>query len=107
RGEDTFYTRAGNFSVDSNGSLVSGINGGAVQGRLAVDGKLTSTVGNLEIPFGQIAKANATTKVELSGNLDASAKVFDKGSATTLDALDAAQRALPENEGSFKDMSIT
>ena len=106
-GADTFYTRAGNFSVDSNGELVSGVNGAAVQGRLAVDGKLTSAVGNLEIPFGQIAKANATTKVMLSGNLDASSKVFDKGSATTLDALDPAQRALPQNEGSFKDMSIT
>src|SRR5690242_18506825 len=96
-GEDTFYTRAGNFSVDANGNLVSGVNGAAVQGRTAVDGKLTSTVGNLEIPFGQIAKANATTKVMLSGNLDASAAVFDKGAATTLDALDPIQRALPAN----------
>ena len=106
-GANTFYTRAGNFSVDSNGSLVSGINGAAVQGRLAVDGKLTSAVGNLEIPFGQIAKAKATTKVVLSGNLDASSKVFDKGSASAVDALDPVQRALPQNEGSFKDMSIT
>jgi flagellar hook protein FlgE len=106
-GANTFYTRAGNFAVDANGSLVSGINGAVVQGRLAVDGKLTSTVGNLNIPFGQIAKANATTKVIMSGNLDASAQVFDKGPASTLDALDPVQRALPQNEGSFKDMSIT
>jgi len=106
-GEDTFYTRAGNFSVDANGNLVSGVNGAAVQGRTAVDGKLTSTIGNLEIPFGQIAKAHASTKVLLSGNLDASAAAFDKGAATTLDALDPVQRALPANENSFKDMSIT
>jgi flagellar hook protein FlgE len=106
-GEDTFYTRAGNFSVDSNGSLVAGVNGAAVQGRTAIDGKLTSTIGSLQIPFGQIAKANATTKVALSGNIDASAAVFDKGSATTLDALDPVQRALPQNANSFKDMSMT
>lgn len=106
-GEDTFYTRAGNFSVDANGNLVSGVDGAAVQGRTAVDGKLTSTIGNLEIPFGQIAKAKATTTVKLSGNIDASAAVFDKGPGTTVDALDPVQRALPQNDGSFKDMSMT
>ena len=107
RGADSFYTRAGNFQVDSTGSLVAGVNGFAVQGRLAVDGKLTPGIGDLKIPFGQIAKATATTTVQLSGNVDASAAVFDKGSAATLDALDPAQRALPANENSFKDMSIT
>ena len=107
RGADSFYSRAGNFQVDSTGALVSGVNGFAVQGRVAVDGKLTAEIGNIQIPFGQIAKANATTKVVLSGNLDASANIFDKGAATTLDALDPEQRALPENENSFKDMSIT
>jgi flagellar hook protein FlgE len=106
-GADSFYTRAGNFQVDSTGSLVSGVNGFKVQGRLAEDGKLTPAVGDLKIPFGQIAKATATTKVVLSGNLDATAGVFDKGSASTLDALDPVQRALPANENSFKDMSIT
>ncbi len=106
-GANSFYSRAGNFQVDSTGGLVSGVNGFAVQGRLAVDGKLTPEIGNLQIPFGQIAKASATTKVVLSGNLDASAKIFDKGSASTLDALDPVQRALPDNENSFKDMSIT
>jgi flagellar hook protein FlgE len=107
RGADSFYTRAGNFQVDSTGSLVAGVNGFAVQGRLAEDGKLTPAIGNLKIPFGQIAKATATTKVTLSGNIDAGAKVFDKGSAATVDALDATQRALPGNENAFKDMSIT
>jgi flagellar hook protein FlgE len=107
RGADSFYTRAGNFQVDSTGSLVSGVNGFEVQGRIAVDGKLTPEVAGLKIPFGQIAKATATTKVILSGNLDASAAKFDKGAASTLDALDPVQRALPANENSFKDMSIT
>jgi flagellar hook protein FlgE len=106
-GADSFYTRAGNFQVDSTGSLVAGVNGFKVQGRLAQDGKVTPAIGDLKIPFGQIAKATATTKVVLSGNLDATAKVFDKGSASTLDALDPTQRALAGNENSFKDMSMT
>jgi flagellar hook protein FlgE len=77
-GADSFYTRAGNFQVDSTGSLVSGVNGFAVQGRLAVDGKLTPGIGDLKIPFGQIAKATPTTKVHCP-EISASATVFDKG----------------------------
>src|SRR5581483_1496222 len=50
---------------------------------------------------------SATTTVSLSGSLDASATVFDKGSASAVDPLDATQRALPQNANSFKDMSIT
>ena len=107
KGAENFYTRAGNFQVDANGSLVYGENGYAVQGRQATNGVLSDSVSGLKIPIGQVAPANATTKVTLSGNLDASAPVFDKGSATTLDALDATQRALPQNAGAFKDMSIT
>src|SRR5689334_16525214 len=60
QGTNSFYTRAGNFQVDSTGALVSGVNGAKVQGRLAVDGKLTSQVGDIQIPFGSTAKANAT-----------------------------------------------
>ena len=107
KGSESFYTRAGNLQLDSNGVLVSGDNGLAVQGRMAVNGKLVDGLGNLTIPVGQSAAPSATTSVSVSGNLDASAGVFDKGTATTLDPLDATQRALPQNAGSFKDMSIT
>ncbi len=103
----SFYTRAGNFEVDSNGTLVLPSNGFKVQGRMATNGKLGDSIGDIRIPIGQTAPANQTTKVALSGNLDAAAAAFDKGGAATLDALDPAQRALPQNAGSFKDMSIT
>ncbi|MEP6493414.1 MAG: flagellar hook protein FlgE [bacterium] len=106
-GAENFYTRAGNFQVDSQGTLVAGTNGFAVQGRMATNGKLGDTVSDLKIPIGQTAPANATSKITLSGNVDAAAKVFDKGSATTLDPLDPVQRALPQNANSYKDMSIT
>lgn len=103
----SFYTRAGNFQVDANGSLVSGTNGFILQGHTAVNGKLQDGITDLKIPLGQTAPANATTKVTITGNIDASANVFDKGTATTLDALDPDQRALDANKDSFKDFSIT
>lgn len=107
KGNENFYTRAGNFQVDANGTLVAGTNGYRVQGRMAVNGVLSDTVGDIKIPVLQTAPAVATTKVTLSGNVDASAAVFSKGTATTLDPLDPVQRALPQNANSFKDMSIT
>lgn len=106
KGAESFYTRAGNFQVDATGTLVTA-DGYAVQGRGALNGKLTDSVGDIEIPVNQSTPASATTKVDLAGNLDASAGVFDKGTAATVDPLDPAQRALPQNATSYKDMSIT
>jgi flagellar hook protein FlgE len=107
KGAETFYTRSGNFQIDANGTMVSGNNGFAVQGRMATNGKLGDTVTDVTIPVLQTAPANPTSKVSVSGNLDAAAKVFDQGSAQALDPLDPAQRALPDNKNSYKDMSIT
>ena len=107
KGDEDFYTRAGNFQTDANGSLVSADDGYTVQGRMAVNGKLSDTITNIQIPLGQTSPANATTTVTVNGNLDASASAFDPGSASTVDALDPTQRALPQNAGSYKDMSIS
>lgn len=107
KGAQNFYTRAGNFQVDSAGNLVSADNGYKVQGRMATNGTLSGDITDLKIPIGQTSPAVATTTVSLSGNLDASAGVFDKGTAATVDPLDPAQRALPQNADSYKDMSIT
>jgi flagellar hook protein FlgE len=107
KGANRQYTRAGNFQLDSSGNLVSPTNGAIVQGRMGVNGTLVDTVGNITLPFGQKTAASATTNVTLAGNLDAAAAVFDQGTAQTLDALDPAQRALPQNRNSYKDMSIT
>lgn len=107
KGGQSFYTRAGNFQLDANGSLIFGNNGYKVQGRMATNGKISDTLADLKIPIGQAAPANPTTKVTISGNLDASAGVFDKGTAQSVDPLDPTQRALPQNAGSYKDMSIT
>lgn len=107
KGAESFYTRSGNFQIDANGTLVTGNSGWAVQGRAATNGKLSDSVQDINISMLQTAPANSTTKVALSGNLDASAGVFDQGAAATLDPLDPVQRALPQNKNAFKDMSIT
>jgi flagellar hook protein FlgE len=106
KGAQSFYTRAGNFTLDATGALVAP-NGMTVQGRMATNGKLDNALSDVRVPLGQTAPANPTTKVTISGNLDASAAKFDKGSASAVDALDPVQRALPANVDAFKDMSIT
>ena len=75
-GERQYYTRAGNFGVDSAGTLVNPANGMRVQGWQAqeIDGQLvldTSTQpGDLVIPVGQKIDARATSSVNYACNLD-------------------------------------
>jgi flagellar hook protein FlgE len=71
RGGQDFYTRAGNFQLDAEGRLVSGTNGFRVQGRMADNGVLSQTVGDITLPSGQQAPASATTIAAIGGNLDA------------------------------------
>ena len=107
KGSQNFYTRAGNFQVDADGKLVSPTNGFTVQGRTAINGVMQDGVGDIKLPFGQQTAAKATSGITLSGNLDAAANVFSAGAASTIDPLDATQRALPQNANSFQDASIT
>src|SRR6187551_22942 len=72
KGNESFYTRSGNFQIDANGTLVAS-NAAAVQGRMATAGKLGDIASDIKIEMLQVAPANATTKVALSGNVDASA----------------------------------
>ncbi len=78
KGGDLLYTRAGNFSVGSDGSLMTQ-DGGIVEGYQAVDGVIppNATLGALSIPTGLINPPKATTQVQLALNLDATG-----GSAT-------------------------
>src|SRR5262249_39590483 len=84
KGAGTFYTRWVNSKIDANARLVSGNNGSAVRGRMATAGKLSASGGALTISMLQPSPANATSKVTISGNVDASAQAFDQGPAATL-----------------------
>ena len=75
-GDETFYTRAGVFGVDSNGTLVNPANGLRVQGWMAenVNGtqivRTSSTPTDLVIPVGQKDPPHATENVKYFCNLN-------------------------------------
>jgi flagellar hook protein FlgE len=75
-GEQTYYTRAGAFGVDKNGTLVNPANGMRVQGWMAkeLNGETVLTTAasptDLVIPIGAKDPAKATANVNFACNLD-------------------------------------
>ncbi|WP_449189556.1 flagellar hook protein FlgE [Treponema lecithinolyticum] len=75
-GEETFYTRAGAFGIDRDGTLVNPADGLRVQGWMARDlngEMIINTAGNTEdliIPVGSKDPAKATENVNFACNLD-------------------------------------
>lgn len=69
--DQSFYTRAGNFMLDNQGTLVNS-NGLRVQGWMAQDQMLdvSRDVEDLVIPVGSKDPAKATTEVKFACNLD-------------------------------------
>ncbi len=100
KGNQSFYTRAGNFQVDALGQLVSPANGFIVQGRMYENGQIQDGIQDVRLPFGQKVSANPTTEAVLAGNLNASAPIFQ---GTFTDPLD---RALPVNERAWTESQI-
>ncbi|BAH37365.1 MAG TPA: flagellar hook protein FlgE [Gemmatimonas aurantiaca] len=100
KGNQSFYTRAGNFQVDALGQLVSPANGFIVQGRMYENGQLQDGIQDIRLPFGQKVSANPTTDMKLAGNLNASAPVFQG------DFNDPMDRALPINEKAWTETQI-
>lgn len=100
KGNQSYYTRAGNFQVDALGQLVSPANGFIVQGRMYENGLLQDGIRDIRLPFGQKVSAKPTTETTLAGNLNASASVFQG------DFNDPLDRALPINEKSWTETQI-
>jgi len=74
-GSQTYYSRAGAFSFDSNGAMVHS-SGVKVYGWVAdVTGEIdkNASIQALSIPVGQSVSANQTTAIEYAYNLDATA----------------------------------
>jgi len=77
-GDQLFYTRAGNFTIDSQGNLVANSGSTTVQGYLADnDGNLGASLEDLVVPLQMKSPANATTEVVLYSNLDSDATEAD------------------------------
>ncbi|MGC6508912.1 MAG: flagellar hook protein FlgE [Myxococcota bacterium] len=70
-GDQTFYSRAGEFFLDDNGFIVTP-QGYQLQGYLAEEGAILPSMGSLQIPTTPIPSQN-TTNVSLTANLDADA----------------------------------
>jgi len=84
-GDSTFYTRAGNFTLDAEGRMIAGNGMGIVQGRMANEEGVieNQALTDLIIPLEQKIPAKATTEVQLYSNLDVDATDSD---ATLIDA---------------------
>jgi flagellar hook protein FlgE len=69
---ESLFTRAGSFSFDANGRLVTS-DGAMVQGWAAVNGVMNTNaaVGPVSLPIGTLLAPTATTSVTVSGNLPA------------------------------------
>lgn len=101
KGAQSFYTRAGNFQADTDGSLVSPTNGFVVQGEMYKNGVPQDGIQDIKIPFGQKVAAKATDKMSLAGNLNSSAPAVPSG--FNIDS--AADRAA--NKDSWTETSLT
>ena len=76
----TSYTRAGNFSFDSQGKFINPGNGYIVQGWMADDSGVidtNTTIADVVLPVGSTLEPSATTSVQYRGNLPANAAVGD------------------------------
>ena len=100
KGNQSFYTRSGNFQVDALGQMVSPTNGFVVQGRTYDNGILQDGIRDIRLPFGQKVSAKPTTEAVLAGNLNASSPVFQGNFADPID------RALPMNEKAWTESQI-
>lgn len=77
QGNAEYYTRAGNFYLDDNGTLVNG-DGYKVQAYQVDDaGKVSNTYGNVTINVNALLPATTTSKVNISGNLDPNTLQFE------------------------------
>lgn len=68
-GDNSYYTRAGEFYTDDSGYVVTA-SGLRLQGYTATDGALSPVVGDIQIENG-VLPATATTEIELSAQLSA------------------------------------
>ncbi|MHB1156277.1 MAG: flagellar hook protein FlgE [Phycisphaerales bacterium] len=84
QGDGQFYTRDGQFSLNNQNDLATE-SGAMVQG-YGVDQNFnvaTGALGNLNIPLGSLTTAEATSEVNLEGNLNASGSISTGGSQHT------------------------
>jgi flagellar hook protein FlgE len=75
-GSNTYYTRAGDFTQDSSGNLVTA-DGYQVMGYPATNGVVDTNSGltPIQLPMGMISAPNATSSISIAANLSSSTAV--------------------------------
>lgn len=118
KGEETFYTRAGNFSLDKNGLLVNPANGFKVQGWSAVKGangqymvNTSSSIGDLTIPIGAKDPAKQTESVDFKCNLNSLTPVIQPNAQLSKDFVfknsHKAEQLIYDSYGKTHKMTVT
>jgi len=93
KGEKTFYTRAGGFGIDINGTLINPANGLRVQGWQAVQAgteyiiDTTREVEDIIIPVGGKDPARPTSVIRYKSNLDSRTPLLPVGRVPTQEEL--------------------
>jgi len=90
QGNQTMYTRAGNFDFGPDGRLTTP-DGSLVQGWGAVDGVVADggLVGDIQLPLNAISPGIATTRATLGGNLPSDAVVGGPPLVRDIEVFDA------------------
>lgn len=95
-GGNTLLTRAGDFSLDQNGNLIT-TDGFSVMGFPAVGGKVDTTapLTPIHIPVGEVEPPSATTSFGMAATLDSSANIGDTlpGTVQVYDSLGNSYQA--------------
>jgi flagellar hook protein FlgE len=111
-GENSFYTRAGNFGLDNQGTLVNPANGMRVQGWMAqdLDGTpfldVSRDLEDLIIPVGSKDPARATTNVNFACNLDKRIPQIPEENPTPQQIREGTWRSAINVYDSFGDVHI-
>jgi flagellar hook protein FlgE len=98
QGGEQVYSRAGSFSLDANGNLVTN-DGGYMQGwspNAAGTIDTNGPIGRITVPTGALITPQGTSTVNMSGNLPATATV-GTAVATAINVYDTQGNAIPLN----------
>ena len=114
-GDQTFYTRAGAYSLDSDGTLVNPANGFRVQGYQAVRGgdgitriDTAGSIDDLIIPIGQKEPAKITENVFYKSNLNKLTPIVPPGASEgqTIDGTWSTSIKVYDSLGETQDVQL-
>lgn len=82
--ENRYYTRAGNFSLDRDGNLVTADGYKVLGYKYDEKGEKTSEIGGIQINRSETVAPTTTKKIEFKGNLDSRVKKDEEHYADTV-----------------------